>query len=65
MSENLQKKLPIIMLAILVVISIVEIIARFFGSSETKAIVEKSHFVLAVLVLIVGGYLLYVKSRAK
>lgn len=65
MSENLQKKLPIIMLSMLVVISIVEIVVRFYGSSEIKAIVEKSHFVLAVIVLIVGGYLLYVKSRAK
>jgi TRAP-type mannitol/chloroaromatic compound transport system permease small subunit len=65
MSENLQKKLPIIMLAMLVIIAIIEVIARFYGSSETKVIVEKSHFVLAVVVLIVGGYLLYVKSRAK
>jgi TRAP-type mannitol/chloroaromatic compound transport system permease small subunit len=65
MSENLQKKLPIIMLAMLVIIAIIEVIARFYGSSETKVIVEKSHFVLAVVVLIIGSYLLYVKSRAK
>lgn len=65
MSENLQKKIPFIMLAMLVIIAIIEVIARFYGSPETKVIVEKSHFVLAVLVLIVGGYLLYVKSRAK
>lgn len=65
MSENLQKKIPIILLAILIIISVVEIIARFYGSPKTREIIEKSHFVLAVIVLIVGGYLLYVKSRAK
>jgi hypothetical protein len=65
MSENLQKKLPIIMLTLLILVSIVAAIARQFGNAEMKNIVEKSHFYLALVVLIIGGYLLFLKSRSK
>jgi hypothetical protein len=65
MSENLQKKIPIIMLSILILVSVVAAIARQFGSAEIKSIVEKSHFYIAIVVLIIGAYLLYLKSRNK
>jgi cadmium resistance protein CadD (predicted permease) len=65
MSESLQKKMPLIMLGLLIIASIAEVAAKYYGSPETKAIVEKSHFVLAIIVLILGIYLIYAKSRTK
>lgn len=65
MSEDLQKKLPVIMLSILILASVVAALARHFGGAEIKSIVEKSHFYIAIVVLIIGGYLLYLKSRNK
>lgn len=65
MSENLQKKLPSIMLSLLILASIIEVIAQYYGSLATKQLVQKGHFVLALIVLIIGFYLVYVKFQEK
>ncbi len=65
MSENLQKKLPIVMLSLLILASIVEIIAQYYGNPEIKQLVQKGHFIFALIVLIIGLYLVYVKFKQK
>jgi surface polysaccharide O-acyltransferase-like enzyme len=65
MSENLQKKLPIVMLVLLILASIIEGISTYYANPEVQNIVNIGHLILAVLVLIIGLSLVYVKFLQK
>jgi membrane protein DedA with SNARE-associated domain len=65
MSENLQKKLPVFMLVLLILASIIEGVSAYYASPEIQNMVNIGHLILAILVLTIGLALLYVKFQQK
>ncbi len=65
MSENFQKKLPIVMLVLLMLATVIEGISVYYASPEVQKMVNIGHLILAVLVLIIGLGLVYVRFRQK
>lgn len=65
MSENLQKKLPIVMLALLIIASVIEGISTYYASPKIQNMINIGHLVLAILVFIIGLVLVYVKFLQK
>ncbi|WP_435356764.1 hypothetical protein [Emticicia sp. SJ17W-69] len=65
MSENLQKKLPIFMLVLLMLATIIEGISTYYASPQVQKMVNIGHLILAILVLLIGLGLVYVKFQQK
>lgn len=65
MSENLQKKLPIFMLILLMLATIIEGISTYYASPQVQKAINIGHLILAILVLIIGLGLVYVKFQQK
>lgn len=65
MSENFQKKLPIVMLVLLMLATVIEGISVYYASPEVQKMVNIGHLILAILVLIIGLGLVYVRFRQK
>jgi uncharacterized BrkB/YihY/UPF0761 family membrane protein len=65
MLVDLQKKLPIVMLTLLILASVIEVLSEYYASPEVKTIVIYGHLILAILVFLIGLVLLYARIQQK